>query len=63
VGVPDALSTESAILRFKAHLTPASAAWWVSLAIADKGDDTIWWIFQEAHSSVRVVLNPFQSMD
>jgi hypothetical protein len=61
--VPDAVEKALAMPHSKAHLTPASVAWWVSLAIAHKEGERIWEIFRDAHSSVRAVLNLFQSMD
>jgi hypothetical protein len=61
--VPGAVEKALAIPHSKVHLTPASIAWWVPLAIAHKVDERIWYIFREAHISVRVALNLFQSTD
>jgi hypothetical protein len=60
--VPVAVNKAWAIPHSKAHLTSASAAWWVSLAVTHKEDERIWEIFQDAHYSVRAVLNLFQSI-
>jgi hypothetical protein len=61
--VPYALKIALAIPYSKVHFTPASVAWWVSLAIAHEKDERIWDIFRFAHQSVRAVLILFQSMD
>ncbi|RXW14390.1 hypothetical protein EST38_g11461, partial [Candolleomyces aberdarensis] len=43
--------------------TRASADWWVTLAITYKEPGSLWNLFQRVHSSVRTVLNLFQTFD
>ncbi|KAJ2917377.1 hypothetical protein MD484_g3092, partial [Candolleomyces efflorescens] len=38
----------------KVHITPAGAAWWVSLAITHREGHLIWWLFQSIHASSSV---------
>jgi hypothetical protein len=62
VVVPCSIELSWAITHSRAHLTPASTAWWAPLAIAHEEEDPIWWIFRDAHDSVRAVLNIFKNM-
>ncbi|KAJ2911413.1 hypothetical protein MD484_g9000, partial [Candolleomyces efflorescens] len=43
------------------HLTPAGAAWWVSMAITHREGEYIWKLFQYIHVSVRAVLSFIQT--
>jgi hypothetical protein len=45
----------------KALSTPASADWWVLLAIERKAAYSLWEMFKDVHKLVRAVLNLFQT--
>jgi hypothetical protein len=60
IDIPASLDLTDGMGHPKALSTPASADWWVSLAIARKAAQSLWEMFKDVHKPVRAVLILFQ---
>jgi hypothetical protein len=56
VNIPAQLILTEGMGHPKALSTPASADWWVSLAVARKAAKSLWEMFKDVHKPVRAVL-------
>jgi hypothetical protein len=59
----DSDAVGSSTKDFKIVSTPASADWWVSLAIAHRNKLSLWKLFLDVHISVRAILNILRAHD
>jgi hypothetical protein len=55
IDIPARLILQRGMGRSKALSTPASADWWVSLAIERKAAESLWEMFKVVHQPVRAV--------
>jgi hypothetical protein len=62
VNIPAELVLTEGMGHPKALSTPASADWWVSLAIERKAAESLWEMFKDVHEPVRAVLILFQTL-
>jgi hypothetical protein len=60
INIPANLDLADGIGHPKTLSTPASVDWWLSLAIARKAAESLWWMFKDVHESVRAVLILFR---
>jgi hypothetical protein len=62
IDIPAGLDLTDSMGHPKALSTPATADWWVSLAIEHKDAGSMWELFKDVHETVRVVVILFQTL-
>jgi hypothetical protein len=62
IDIPASQDLTNSMGHPKALSTPASADWWVLLAIERKAADSLWEMFKDVHKPVRAVLILFRTL-